>query len=513
MLVRGLEPIGTITKDYPFLEEKSLTILRTVLKKASDYADFTKQLTEAISEPGSPQDLVFVAYFHALNLDLPNKIAQIEEVHRENLAIRSYSISTEGEGLDTLIEAVEEIIRTKPSDLVAFSLYMRILRSSALGSKEEANAQKKIEKLIKKNKKLQPHSVYYYGHMGRRSRFEGNPEEALKLFRRALQLSIEHDEKWYQSRMLHLIAEILGTFSSSRESYEEAKEYLLEAQGIVRSLGDRDGEAMILTNVAVISAGRREMEEAIKAQIEALRIKESIGHNTSVGAYNLSRHFADLCQGREALEWAKLALERWGHLRSSAPYAHLAMANALIQLGRLEEAKEHLDRSRELVFGAGLEMALGDWYGTNGLLERRMGDPESAMYSFEQAYEVHERTRRQSRLRRGLLNLTETELMLFSPTKENRDDETSGPWMSRFRDVVDELQIPGLTAEYLLLEAELRTMQSRTKEAEEIMAMVLEITDNTALRPIHEIALKVRQAWILDGVLPASATSKTRRSE
>ncbi|MFX1367855.1 MAG: tetratricopeptide repeat protein [Promethearchaeota archaeon] len=508
-----MEPIGTIAKDFPFLDEESLTAIKSILEEAKDYAHFARLLSDVASNPNSSQELVFPAFMHALCLELPDAIRRIGENHSNAPAIRPYLLSSEGEGLATIMEAVEEVVEAGTSDMIAFHLYMRILRASPQGSKEETYAQEKIEKLIKKNKNLQPHSVHYYGHMGRRNRYEGKPENALKLYKRALKIAREHDDPWYQSRMLHLIAEITGTFSSSPESYEETKEHLLEAKRICDALNDKDGQAMILGNVAVISIGRREIMEGIKAQVEALRIKESLGHNISVGAYNLSRLYGDIGQGKDALEWAKIAMERWGHQRGSAPYAHLAMANAFIQLGRLNEAREHIDSAREFAFEAGLEMALGEWYATNGLLERRMGDFESALHSFEQAFEINERTQRQSRLRRALLYLAETELMMFSPTRENRDNETSGPWMSRLKELVEELRIPGYQAEYMLLKAELRTMQGRSDEVEEIMEAVLDITDSPGLMPIHERTEKVRQEWILEGILPPNAARRTRRPE
>jgi tetratricopeptide (TPR) repeat protein len=504
-----VEPLGTITRDLPFLEDDIRSEIESLMDEATDYLDFSHLLAEKAKDSRSPTSLVFLALRHALNLDNHAVLEVIKDTHSKMPIVLPFFIPAENESYVLLVQAVDQAIDSKPNYAVVFYLLIKLYNASEVGSREETRVQKMIEDLLDQNDLLKAHSADYLLLVGQRLRYEGNPEEAFESYSRALEIARQSDNRWLESVLLLGMSEVTGQYTTDPNSYIKAREYLKKSKTISESLNNQSGIASVLQNISVFSGGRGEISEAIECQLEVIRIRESLGEVDGSDAWNLSNQYAIAGDGLSALEWARILEEQWTSGPTHLSYSNIALARAYIALDKLEDAQQHLDTAKKQALKGGLELTLGMWYYVNGFLERKLGDLESAMETLQQALDINERANRQVRLRMCLYELAVTELAMYSPTKENRDNKNSGPWMTRLEELVQIHDLPGHYARYLLLKAELRMKQGKHSESEKILEEVLDVTDSPLTRYIHQNAIETHENWIADGLLPPS-TSRRR---
>ena len=120
---------------------------------------------------------------------------------------------------------------------------------------------------------------------------------------------------------------------------------------------------------------------------------------------------------------------------------------------------------------------------------------------FQEALEINEKATRLARIRLCLRDMSQTELEMFNPTKENHNDEHAGPWMERYAEEVSGNDLPGHLAMLMLLKAELRMIQGRHVEGEQILDSVYELTDYPAVKFLHLQSIETREKWIEEGIL------------
>ena len=65
-----LEPFGTITKYYPFLDEKTRAVIESVMGASENYRDFVVRLGAKVVSEDLSSMLAYLAIRHAFNLDL-----------------------------------------------------------------------------------------------------------------------------------------------------------------------------------------------------------------------------------------------------------------------------------------------------------------------------------------------------------------------------------------------------------------------------------------------------------
>ncbi|MFX1273297.1 MAG: hypothetical protein ACFFAX_16565, partial [Promethearchaeota archaeon] len=61
-----MDPIGTITQYFPFIEDETKAILEEIMQKADDYYDFVLKLGELVLKNDSPIMIVYFAIHHAI---------------------------------------------------------------------------------------------------------------------------------------------------------------------------------------------------------------------------------------------------------------------------------------------------------------------------------------------------------------------------------------------------------------------------------------------------------------
>ena len=60
-----VEPLGTITKYYKFIDEETKTILDSLMDESSSYFDFVRRLCDVVLENEVPVNLAYIAAVQA----------------------------------------------------------------------------------------------------------------------------------------------------------------------------------------------------------------------------------------------------------------------------------------------------------------------------------------------------------------------------------------------------------------------------------------------------------------
>ena len=481
--------------------------MESVLEESNNYWDFAEKFAERVIDINTHPILVYLALYHVSRLKNIKALHHIIDVHPE-LPIPFPFYYPSGNDYYHDKPIVERVIELNKNPVITFYMLMRLFRTSDTGSPEEEQATQLIENFLVEHPEMKLHGADYIGHAGYRRKLTGEPQESFDMMMEALQLARESGDKWHQASLLTLLGEVSGQYVKGRNTFSDAKKYLEEAVALCHEINDKGGLANALQTMCVFAYSRGELGEAYDCQLESLQMQGENGEISVNAASNMAglyRVNGEEESAREMEEIVRAAEDKLG------PYAHFGDAGRYISEGNLKEAEKSLNRARELTMSLGLETALGRLYGIEGALFRAKGDMESAMDSFQRELDINERADRQLRVRFSLVRLAKMEVEMFTPTRVNRDDEYSGPWMKRLEEEVESNDIPGIYGRFLLLQSELRMRQGRHDEAEAILDSAIELTDSSAMRFLHRDALAMKEKWVEEGVIRVDALRTSRR--
>ena len=427
----------------------------------------------AMSESAT-DELVLLAIQHSSYLHLDDLKWKVLEAQGDRIYVRPFLLemkAVSGSDWDTVFEAAEHAIDESTSDWESFlqllHLY-RIVSLNDLGSPLEARTQARIEQAIETNPALGQYSPRFHLDLAIRMRLEGDVRLALAACDEGISQAREVDDVVSEVYLLWQKAELIGVYSFGPSSTETAKEILREATEKSISIDCLRCRVSILSLIQVMCHMRGEYSEAYELNLENLKSLESIGSEEGIYAHNLSVMCNEMGDGREALEWARQAVNAFDKRPLFRPVAHFDVAWSLVNLGRLSEAEEHMRLAREYLVKSGYESVFAIEQMVNGILERAQGDYESAMDSFQRALDINLKERRHNRATSCMVRLAETEVMAFNPVPENAQDESSGIWLTRLEEYGEEMDLPGVIGLAILLKGELRLKQGRLNEAQEL---------------------------------------------
>ena len=221
--------------------------------------------------------------------------------------------------------------------------------------------------------------------------------------------------------------------------------------------------------------------------LEILKTRELIGDNPVYEFHNIAAAYHQMGNGKEALEWAKLALDSAASSPLLLPIVHLDVAWALILLDRLGEAKEHIETASKLNLEAGLESGLAYEYMVNAQYEKALGDYDSAIHSLETALEINQRNSRFNRAVSCLMYLTEIEVACYEAYPQNMHDDVSGSWMKEFETAIRERSLSGYAGVLLCLKSDLRFRQGRHSEARGFASEAMSLSQQPGYEYLHNV--------------------------
>jgi len=216
-----MEPLGTITVYFPFLDEKTKDVLETTMRNASDYSDFVHTLTQRVLKRDCSELVVYFAIHHAAQLlDLKTidligqKYADIP-ILKPNVCFASH-FQGKTDNYEDIIQAADAVLATNPDDWL--TLEMRFMKFEAEtfnypGTIHDSSNAAAITDMIKKNSRFEFYDTVLYNNLARIADIDGNSDEWDRCNQIALDNARKHDD---QIRLAYCLIEKADISSDDR---------------------------------------------------------------------------------------------------------------------------------------------------------------------------------------------------------------------------------------------------------------------------------------------------------
>jgi len=482
-----VEPIGTITKYYQFVDQETEKILDRLMHESSSYYDFVHRLAGFVTERDVSEDLAFIAAEQTWQIKEKDLSEVIRKKYGHLTCIRPwcnvygvsqfYQIDLQKKIKDDL----DTLIRTSPKDWMIVDLL--IWNAHDVYSQMDANQKITIAKdIINKNPNLNCFEYTLYSAEGLMKWQEGKPTEAIDLW---------HQARDYASSQNDILSEYYNILNmanytksvdcrKSFDLFEEAYQIALDLQ-VPFLIAD------LLSDYSLAYEVSGEYDLALSSQFEGQGIYNKGGMELPYGI--TSRIYAEMGNGQASLEWANKAIE----LNPSFNLLHLRKAQALILLNRLDEAEEVLGTACKLSLQTGHDRDISRYNLALGQFEMAKGNLLSAKECLEQAYEISSRMRDGTTLNEVMVSLAKLELSQF---KQSKTGTVAGPgkWMTALEHLAKTQDLPGIAMQVAIFKSELFQSQGQLKDALETLQRSLEISDSPGVKTLRQrIATKIQE--------------------
>ncbi|MFX1485152.1 MAG: tetratricopeptide repeat protein, partial [Promethearchaeota archaeon] len=268
-----------------------------------------------------------------------------------------------------------------------------------------------------------------------------------------------------------------------------AIELLHSAREMSERLGFRHNIGLIQQHLAHTLGLRGETNAAIDHHIEYQNVLASLGlpafgMNTVIAFY-----YNQIGDGEKALELVTSVPETIASMRPFSTSNHIQAAYALINLGRLEDAKDALATAHDLAIKSGVSSNLMYYRTVEGILDKAERRYDAAIDCFKDVLKFIEDNPIPLWQNICLLNLTEIEIDRLSDESLSKESDSSGVWMKRLFEHVEKNDLPGVAARALLLKAKLHYKQGRLDEAREMLREVKKKAESPSMRYLNDLAI------------------------
>jgi hypothetical protein len=387
-----MEPLGTITVYFPFIEKETRDILEKVMTEADDYYDFVQKLGDLVLKNDPPIMVVYFAIYHctlALEYKFINKIR--EKYGEKHLILCPYlfwSSSYQGTVEDNkkVHEMADAILATEPVDWIALEMNFMKFEADMRNYPTtiyKASTMDRIRELIDSNPDFGFYEIVLLDYLALRAHHDGDNEGRLRCINEGIRIAKEFDD---QLRVAHLLIYRASFFKG-----KEARELLEQSYEIVDSiLGIPAMFANIIYEMSILDLNKGDFDNAIKRSLQSVTIRERVGLNTGNASFLLSVAYNMIGEPESGLEWACMAEDQF----KSRPYminrGILTQIWSLILLKRLPEAEILLHSTRESVLKSGDEHQLAWLHFVTGIWEMNQRNFTIASSSIEQALTIYE---------------------------------------------------------------------------------------------------------------------------
>ena len=473
-----MEPIGTITMYFSFLDDESRRIMQTIMDDAANYYDFVMRLKERVITEDVPDLVIYFAIHHSgLLLDMDN-IEAIGKRYGKMPILRPnlfYASVHQGklDDVSKVHESADAVLATEPPRWLEIEMCFMKFEVDLLQYPKTlydvANLDQ-LKRLIKSSPKFEFFENILYDCLREKATREGDTEEALRCINLAITSAEKHDDIVRLAYHLRFLFDYLQT-----TDLVEARNSLMKAYRIMKDIGNKAGMASILFYLARIDAVRGEYNLAIERILEVIRIRQSLDLSTAVYAIVLSTYYNAISEPETAIEWARLA-EAEAHASPTVkPRGQLNRAWSLILLKRYDEALDLIDSTRELILKSGVEILLAWLSFVTGVYELVQGDTESASKSLEEALEIYERKGTLDNHLIFLQHLAQLDVAVLVSSSGEVLNGFENPWLQFLEDKAVKDSLPGISAMVLLMKAKVALARNDETELEELVYKIREI--------------------------------------
>jgi len=487
-----MDPIGTITSYFPYIDEDTKNVLEKIMLEATDYYDFVHRLVDLILNEESPIMVVYLAIHHSILASDYKLIDMIREKYGDiqilgpNLFISS-AFQGSVEDVKKVHELADIILASEPEDWIAlemnfmkFEADMRNYPKTMYKTETIDN----IRKLIDSNPDFEHYDIVLNDYMAMRAHTDGDTEERIRCYNRGLEIAEKFNDKLRKTSILIKKAYLIKDRDrqESRSLLEEAYQICDEVLGIPVYFSE------VISILGVLDSIRGEYNSAIRRFLQAVSIRERAGLNTGNASANLSIMHNVISEPESGLEWAQMAEDQY----KSRPYlinrAILYQVWSLILLKRTTEAQVLIDTSRESILKSGDQSQLAWLHFVTGVLEFEQGEFSLALSSVEQALRIYESQGWGYHFQLIFLY----HLALIEINSINLEKDVS-PSLAILEEKALTEDLPGYIGQVLLLKAEIAIHRKDEADLRDIVQKLNPLTEKENLqylKPSYEILLR-----------------------
>lgn len=478
-----MKPMGTITKYYPFIDDKSKSMLDSLMEQASSYNDLVLRLGETVLNDDVPLNLVFIAAVQTWWTRTEESMKSIQEKYKGEPCIRPWgyihgtTMSDQIRSHDSVVAAIDKALETSLSDWMEIELHFlhSYFHYPAFGDVPSFYEPfEKAKNLIDSNPLLacfQPLFLMFEGHA---QGLEEQKRAEVASNRRGLELARNNDDKLYMYLNLEPLAHGMSQFD-----IQESLDLYQVMYDLAQDLDVPYMIAEVLFDSSLVFEFTGEYDLAISSLDESVKI---LGGGDTVWTV-LSKIYATLGDGQKALEWANQAFEDVGQLEYSLLYLRKAWALAL--LNRVEEAEHNLDIAHSMILKTGIEGRLGVYYHVAGVIEIAKGDYQAALDFLEKSEEIMDRLTIGYQIK-VLLDLARVEILIAGQSKESFSSAPLGKWLSTLEKYATDRNLPGIRMQAAMLKAESYINHKQFRDAHAILVGALDITDSLGVTTLKK---------------------------
>ena len=474
-----MEPLGTITKYYPFIDEEIQKTLNSIMEKSSSYFDFVRRLSTVVLEDEAPSDLVYIAVAQTWLVKEHDLIKPITKKYENLACIKLWKTSFNAlhylmrDEYQKIREAMDGVIESSVADWMVVEQFLT--HAVNLNMPLESIRYLSIaQEMISQKSDLQCFEPLVQISEGRYTWREGNLAGAITHIQRGLKLARDHDDAVYEYFSLLMLAN-----HWKLRNHQEGLDIFEQAYQIAQTLEVPFFISEILNDSSMAYEIAGEYDLAISSQVHGLNSFDGDVGN-EICYVILSRLYAALGDGQQALDWADRAMKS-----PSKFTAHLKKARALILLNRFDEAEQTLDIVHRKVLEAGLDLPLSRYYYISGLLEMAKGELRTAQSFLEQSYEIASQRKSSIYLNDTLIALAQVELALLKESGSNAA-VTAGKWLSTLENHAQTYDLPGISMQAAMIKSEMFQSQGQLMDAHETLQQALEISDSPGVNTLRK---------------------------
>ncbi|MFW9953725.1 MAG: tetratricopeptide repeat protein [Candidatus Thorarchaeota archaeon] len=477
-----MEPLGTITMYYPFIDSETRNAIKSIMNDSRTYREFSLALGARVCDNDVPIHLAYLAAVHSWQLTELEMIQRIAAKYPEYAIIRPWTICQRipdktGMVLSEIRQSIENAIAAKPENWILAQLPQVSEGFPGLATEFPGFVESILEILTSQPDlecfKAGFHNIRCWIHA-----IDDNTEKAIAEIEAGLETARKYDDRY---RIMKLLIDLANLTKNS--DVRLALDHLENAYAICTELDAIHEESVILNEMGLVSTILGEYDLALNCHLDSVHSEEREEIPGYFTVLNLSHAYHNLDDHLEAFAWAESAM------KSADPgnivWSHLAMARSLIGLGLLDKASDHLDRAKPLSLKSGHESVLGQYYYVLGICEIARGDPRTAIETLKQALDIYKRQNILLYVVYCSLALTQAELAIAKTDSSYIDAYSSGPWLSELWKLAEDYNLPGIMMSHDLMKSELQILQGKTESARETLENALSVSDSPGVKSLR----------------------------
>ncbi|MFW9907635.1 MAG: hypothetical protein ACFFEF_03595 [Candidatus Thorarchaeota archaeon] len=478
-----MKPLGTITKYYPFIEEKLQRTLNRLMDESECYFEFAQKLAKYVMENDVDVHLAYLATRLIWWTQVPDLIESIALKYHDYEPIQAWKYPLRGAITDqvnyemefqkTLIKAIEQCT----DDWIRVELYLLdAVFKIPFSVPDVVKSLDAASLLIEDNERLECFSSWFDVIEGVTKKREMTLDETWNLLERGRKAAKMYNDDIVRYESLLYQASIRRDvdIQSSLDLYEQAYS-LATALEIPFFISE------VMSDCSVSYELSGEFDLAVASASEA--VNESHGIHPNTPLLILARIYSRLGMGEKALESINSIDETLDE--TSIHVYHLRKARALLLLNRLDDAEHHLEFAYPLVLRTDWEMRLSEYYHVTGLLEYARGELHNSLNMLQKSLEILERRNHPLSKIPILRDLANVELSIGLESKDSEGAIVPGQWMTCLENLINNHTLPGLKMEFALLKSDFYLNSGHIQDARQILVDALNLSDSDAFRTLR----------------------------